>query len=51
MALKLQNMYIPHGFRPEAANLLVREQGRDKPNRLTVLNDKNVDDTCNVVGK
>ena len=51
MASKLQNMYIWLGFSPKAAKLLVREQGLDSPDRLRVLTDKNVDDTCNVMRK
>ena len=51
MALKLQNMYIQLGFSPEAAKLLIREQGLDNPDRLRVLTDKNVDDICNVARK
>ena len=49
MTSKLHNMYIWLGFSPEAAKLLVREQGLDSPDRLRVLTDKNVDDICNVV--
>ena len=44
-------MYILLGFSPEAAKLLVREQGLDNSDRLRVLTDKNVDDICNVVRK
>ena len=51
MALKLQNMYIQLEFSPEAAKLLVREQGLDNSNRLRVLTNKNVDDICNVMRK
>ena len=46
-----QDMYIHLGFSPEAAQLLVREQGLDSPYRLRVLTDKNVDDICNVMRK
>ena len=45
----LQDMYIWLGFSPEAAKLLIREQGLDSPERLST--DKNVDDICNVVRK
>ena len=51
MASNLQNMYIRLGFSPEAAKLLIREQGLDNPDRLRVLTDKNVDDICNVMRK
>ena len=51
MASKIQDMYIRLGFRPEAAKLLIREQGLDSPDRLRVLTDENVDDICNVVRK
>ena len=49
MALKLQNMYIRLGFSPEAAKLLVREQGLVNPDGLRVLTNKNVDDICDVM--
>ena len=51
MALKLQGMYIRLGFSPNAAKLLIREQGLDSPDRLRVLTDENVDDICNVMRK
>ena len=38
-------------FRPEAARLLIREQGLDSQEQMRVLTDKNVDDICNVVRK
>ena len=44
-------MYLRLRFHSEAARLLVREQGLDSPERLTVLIDKNVDDICNVMKK
>ena len=43
--------YIQLGFSPEAAKLLIREQGLESSERLRVLTDKNVDDICNVVRK
>ena len=51
MASWLQDMYVQLGFSPEAAKLLVREQGLDSPERLRVLTNKNVDDVCNVMRK
>ena len=51
MALWLQDMYVWHGFSPKAAKLLVREQGLYSSERIRVLANKNVDDTCNVVRK
>ena len=51
MASWLQEMYLWLGFSPEAARLLVREQGLDSPERLRVLTNKNVNDICNVVRK
>ena len=51
MASWLQNMYIRLGFSPEAAKLLISEQGLDSPERLRDLTDKNVNDICNVVRK
>ena len=39
------------GFSPEAARLLVREQGLDSIERLRVLIEKNVHDICNVERK
>ena len=44
-------MYTWLGFSPEAAKLLIREQGLDNPDRLRVLTDKNGDNICNVVRK
>ena len=44
-------MYIWLGFSPEAAKLLIRDQGLDNPDRLRVLTGKNVDDICNVMRK
>ena len=51
MASWFQDMYVWLGFSPEVAKLLVREQGLDSPERLSVITDKNVDDICNVVRK
>ena len=51
MTLWLQDTYIQLGFIPKAANLLIREQGLDSPEKLQVLTDKNVDEICNVVRK
>ena len=50
MALLLQNTYLWHGFYSKAAQLLIREQGLDRLDRLQVT-DKNVYDICNVVRK
>ena len=50
-ALWLQDLYIRHGYSPEAAKLLIREQGLDSPERLRALADKNVDDICHVMRK
>ena len=44
-------MYLLLRFNPEAARLLVREQGLDSPERLRVLTNKNVDDICNIMRK
>ena len=44
-------MYIWPGFSHKAAKLLIREQGLDSPERLSVLTDKNVNDDCYVVRK
>ena len=38
-------------FGPQAARVLVREQGLDSPQRLRVITDKNVDDICNIMRK
>ena len=51
MASWLQDMYIWLGFSPEAAMLLIREQGLDSPERLRVLTDNNVNGICNVMRK
>ena len=51
MTSKLQDMYIWLGFSPKADKLLIREQGLDHPDRLRVLNNKNVDDICNAMRK
>ena len=51
MASWLLDMYIWLRFTLEAAELLIREQGLDSPERLRVLTDKNVDNICNVVRK
>ena len=51
VALIFQDMYIWLGFSPEAAKLLVREQGLDSLERRRVLTNKNIDDICNVVKK
>ena len=47
----LQDMSNWVRFSPEAAKLLVKEQGLDRAERLSVLADKNVDDICNVMRK
>ena len=49
MALWLKDMYIRLEFNPEAAKLLIIEEGLDSRERLKVLTDKNVDDICNVM--
>ena len=41
MALKLQDLYTQLGFSLKAVKLLIREQGLDSHDRLTVLIDKN----------
>ena len=41
-------MYKQLEFSPKAANILVKEQGLNSPDRLHVLTDKNVYDICNV---
>ena len=41
--------YFWFGFNPEAAWLLIREQGLHCPDRMQVVIDKNVNDICNVV--
>ena len=51
MASWLQDMYIWLEFSPKAEKFLIREQGLYSPDRLRVLTDKNVDDTCNVMRK
>ena len=51
MALWLQDMYIWLGFSPEAAKLLIREQGLDSPERLRDLTNKNIDDICYIMRK
>ena len=51
MALKLQDMYIQLEFSPEAATLLIREQGLESPDWLRVFTDKNVNDIWNVMRK
>ena len=51
MALLLLDMYTHLGFSPKVAQLLIKEQGLDSPERLRVLTDKNVNDICNVVRK
>ena len=51
MALCLQDMYLWLGYSPEAARLLIREQGLDSPGRLRVLTDENVNEICNAVRK
>ena len=51
MALCFQDMYILHGFSPKEAKILIREQGLDDLQRLRVLSDKNVNDTCNLMRK
>ena len=47
----LQDIYLWLGCRPEAAQLLIREQGLDRPDRLSVFTDKNVDDIYNIMRK
>ena len=49
MALCLQDLYLWLGFNPEAARLLVREQGIDSTERLRVLADKIIRNICNVM--
>ena len=44
-------MYILLGFSPEAAMLLIREQGLDSHERLRIITDKNNDDIFNVTRK
>ena len=39
------------GFSSEVAKLLVREQGLDRVERLSILTDKNFDDICDVMRK
>ena len=51
MSSWLQDMYLQLRFSPEAASLLIREQGLDSPERLRALIDKNVDYISNVVRK
>ena len=51
MASKPQDMYTQLGLCPKATKLLIREQGLDSPDRQRVLNEKNVDDICNVMRK
>ena len=51
MALLLHDIYLWDRFSPETAKLLIREQGLDRPERLRILTDKNVDDICNVMRK
>ena len=51
MALRLQDMYLRFRFSPEAALLLIREQGLDSPERLIIITDKNVNDIHNDVRK
>ena len=38
-------------FCPESARLLTRKQGLDSPERLRIVTDKNVDDSCSVMRK
>ena len=38
----------PERFHPEAARLLIREQGLESPERLSILIDKNINDIYNV---
>ena len=51
MASWFQDMHLQLRFSPEAARLLVREQGLDSPKRLGTLTDKNINDICNVMKK
>ena len=44
-------MYVWLGFSTKAAKLFIREKELVSPERLRVLTDKNVDDTCNVMWK
>ena len=51
MALWLQDMYLWLRFSPEVARLFTRVQGLDRPEKSSVLTDKKVDDTYNVLRK
>ena len=51
MAFWLQDMYLLLGFSPEAARLLIREQGLDSPEKLRIHTNKNADVICNVMRK
>ena len=51
MALWLQDVYIWLGFSPEAAKLLIREQGLVSSESLRVFTSKNLHDICNVMKK
>ena len=48
MALWLQEMYLCLKFSPKVAQLLVNEQGLERPYQLCVLTNKTVNDICNV---
>ena len=47
----LHDKYIQLGYSLIAAKSFVREQGLDRPDKLRVLTDKNVDDIYNVMRK
>ena len=51
MASWLQDMQLWLRFSPEAATLLLREQGLDSLERLRVLTDKKFDDIYNIMRK
>ena len=51
MALSLKEKYLWLTLSPEAAKLIIREQGLHSPERLRVITDKNVDNICNIMRK
>ena len=51
MASWLHHIDIWLEFSPEAAKLIIREQGLDSPVKMRVLTDKNVSDILNVMRK
>ena len=51
MASWLHDMYHWLGFSPKEANLLIKEQELDSPERLTVITNKNVNKICTVMRK